>query len=91
MATTSTPAVQTTVTNQFIGSDVRIASATGTLGFFGATPVAKTTSAGNATGFVANAGTAANSLSVWAGATGSTAYTVGDIVTILKAYGLLTL
>jgi hypothetical protein len=34
-------------------------------------------------------GPASKSDSVWAGASGSTTYTVGDIVTILKSIGIL--
>lgn len=59
------------------------------VGFYGATPVARQSSSGNVTGFSAGSGTASKSDSVWAGASGSTAYTVGDIVTILKAMGIL--
>lgn len=64
-------------------------SATKKVGFYGATPVAQPTSAGSVTGFAAGSGTASKSDSVWAGTTGSTTYTVGDIVTILKAIGIL--
>lgn len=45
MASTSTPAETTTVNNQFVGQDVQVASADGTVGFFGATPVAQPTDA----------------------------------------------
>lgn len=45
---------------------------------------------GDITGFVAGSGTASKADSVWAGASGSTAYTVGDIVSALKALGILT-
>ena len=64
-------------------------SSTELIGFFGKAPVARTDSSGDVTGFVAGSGTASKSDSKWAGASGSTAYTVGDIVTILKAYGLI--
>lgn len=47
------------------------------------------TATGEVTGFVAGSGTASKSDSVWAGASGSSAYTVGDIVTALKANGIL--
>lgn len=60
------------------------------IGFFAATPVVKPATTGSVTGFVAGSGTASKSDSVWAGAAGATAYTVGDIVTALKALGLLT-
>lgn len=44
---------------------------------------------GNVTGFVAGTGTAVVSGSKWAGASGASAYTVGDIVTALKNLGML--
>lgn len=44
---------------------------------------------GSVTGFVAGSGTASKSDSVWAGPSGSTAYTVGDVVGALKALGIL--
>ncbi|MCE9566355.1 MAG: hypothetical protein K8U57_30395 [Planctomycetes bacterium] len=59
------------------------------LGFFNATPVVQPAGTADVTGFVAGSGTASKSDSVWAGASGSAAYTVGDIVTALKALGLL--
>lgn len=64
-------------------------SSTELVGFFGKSPVARTSSSGDITGFSAGSGTASKSDSTWTGASGSTAYTVGDIVTILKAYGLI--
>lgn len=47
------------------------------------------TTTGNVTGFVAGSGTASKDDSVYAGDVGSTAYTVGDLVSILKARGFL--
>lgn len=41
------------------------------------------------TGFVAGSGTAVVSGSKWAGKTGASAYTVGDVVTALKSLGVL--
>ncbi len=67
-----------------------LAVTAGNIGFHGATPVVKHATTGNVTGFVAGSGTASKSDSVYAGAAGSTAYTVGDLVTALKALGLLT-
>jgi hypothetical protein len=44
---------------------------------------------GNITGFVAGSGSTAKSDSTYAGASGASAYTVGDIVTALKQIGIL--
>ena len=61
------------------------------IGLFGATPVVKPVGGGNdVTNFTAVGGTAATSTSTWTGASGASTYTVGDIVTALKALGILT-
>lgn len=59
------------------------------LGFFNATPVVQQSTTGTTTGFTAGIGTAAKDDSTFTGNTGSTAYTVGDVVKALKALGLL--
>ena len=46
--------------------------------------------ADTSSGFVAGTGETFKSASTVTGGTGSTSYTVGDIVKALKAYGLLT-
>lgn len=48
-------------------------------------------STGNSTGYISGSvgGVLSYSGSVWAGAEGSTAYTVGDVVTALKRIGVL--
>jgi len=49
------------------------------------------TTSGNVTGYVSGGGTVdCCSGSVWAGAEGSSSYTVGDIVTALKRKGVLS-
>ena len=60
------------------------------IAFHGATRVVKHATTGNVTGFSAESGTASKSDSTWDGASGSTSYTVGDIVTAMKALGLMT-
>lgn len=59
------------------------------LGFYNVTPVVQPPASADVTGFAAGAGTTAKSDSVWTGASGASAYTVGGIVTALKALGLL--
>lgn len=71
------------------GTHVGIA-ATDKVGFYGVTPAVQYSTTGNVTGFVAGSGTASKSDSVWAGSTGTTAYTVGDIVEALKKIGILS-
>jgi len=57
------------------------------IGVFGATPSAQLTSAGTTTGFTTNSGGAVNVASTFTGGVGSTAYTIGDVVRVLKLYG----
>jgi hypothetical protein len=59
------------------------------LAFYNSTPIVQPTASVDVTGFVAGSGTASKSDSVWAGASGASAYTVGGIVTALKNLGLL--
>jgi hypothetical protein len=58
--------------------------------FFGSAAVAKQTSAGDVHTVAAGATTGVFVNTTFDGTTGSTAYTIGDIVKALKAYGLLT-
>lgn len=79
------------------GNDLLVGSGTGTklgatgakLGFMGATPVVRPSSTGEATGFTAGAGTAVDHLATFTGNTGSSAYTLNDVVKHLKTLGLL--
>ncbi len=65
------------------------AAASDKIALYDGTPVIQHATTGDATGFVAGSGTAAKDDSVFAGASGATAYTVGDIVTALKAIGII--
>jgi hypothetical protein len=66
------------------------AGAADLIGFYGVNPgVAQATPTGVSTGFTAGSGTTATSTSTFTGGIGTTAYTVGDIVAILKTLGLL--
>lgn len=69
---------------------VSLAPASGQkIGLFGATPVAQQATTGTTTGFSAGSGTAAKDDSTFTGGSGSTAYTVGDVVLALKNLGVL--
>jgi len=60
------------------------------VGFYGATPVTtQPTAHAVTTGFAAGSGTAVLSGSTFTGNTGTTAYTLGDIVAALKSLGLI--
>lgn len=64
-------------------------AATDKVGFYGATTIVQYDTTGTVTGFVAGSGTAAKDDSTFTGNTGTTAYTVGDIVRALKQLGLI--
>ena len=82
---TSNPGV---ITGGVFGTKVGNAT-TETVGFYGTTGAVQHATTGNVTGFAAGSGTASKSDSTWRGATGTANYTVGDIVTALKALGIL--
>ena len=60
------------------------------LGFYNATAIAKPSSVGDTTLTAAGSGNALKDDSTTTGGTGSTAYTLADVVKHLKALGLLT-
>jgi hypothetical protein len=60
------------------------------IGFYNVTPVIQYDTAGTTTGFTASTGTTVVSGSTFTGNTGSTAYTIGDIVLALKKIGIMT-
>lgn len=64
-------------------------SSSSLVGFWGAIPVARPSSAGNVHTVAAGSVTAAFVNTTFDGSVGSTAYTIGDIVAILKAAGIL--
>lgn len=81
---------QTVSKDSTTGAITVTATLTGTTaGFFGATPVAQPDTTGTTTGFTAGSGTAVLDDSTFTGDTGSTAYTIGDVVKALKDLGLL--
>lgn len=59
------------------------------VGFYGTAGVNQYATTGTTTGFTAGSGTTAKSDSTFTGNTGSTAYTVGDLVKALKLLGLI--
>lgn len=80
------------------GVNVVLGTSTGTkigtattqkLGFYNVTPVVQPPASADVTGFAAGGGTASKSDSTWNGASGASAYTVGGLVTALKALGLI--
>lgn len=64
-------------------------SPTDLIGFYGAAPIAQSTPAASTTTVTAGSTTAVYVNTSFSGGTGSTAYTVGDIVAALKGLGLL--
>ena len=66
-------------------------SATDLVGFYGSTPVAQATPAGNVTTVAAGSTTNVFVNTTFSGGVGTTAYTVGDVVAVLKGMGLLKL
>lgn len=68
----------------------KIGTATGQkLAFHNSTPTVQYATTGTSTGFTAGAGTTVTHLSTFTGNSGSTAYTIADIVLCLKTKGLM--
>ena len=61
----------------------------GPVSFFGVTAATQPTAAAVTTGFTAGSGTAVKDDSTFTGNSGSTAYTIGDVVKALKTLGLI--
>lgn len=59
------------------------------IGFFTATPVGVQSTTATTGTFTAGSGTAAVSGSSWVGNSGTTSYSVSDVISCLKKYGLL--
>ena len=89
----SAPNIETSNSTANIGGDtngVKLGiKTTETLGFYGSAGITQYTAAAVTTGFTAGSGTTATSASTYTGNIGSTAYTVGDIVAVLKSLGLI--
>ena len=60
-----------------------------TVGFYNGTPVTQYATTGTLTGFTAGVGTGVNNESTFTGDTGSTAYTISDLVRALKLVNLI--
>ena len=73
-----------------LGFQVQSNGSAALIGHYGATPVVQPVGGGGNTSMVAGTGTAVLAGSTFTGASGSSTYTIGDIVTALKALGLLT-
>ena len=78
------------VLNTSAAGGLKIGSATTDfLGFYGATPVAQATPSGNTHTVAIGSTTNVFTNTTFDGGTGSTSYTVGDIIAILKGLGIL--
>lgn len=76
------------VVNATTGTKIGTAT-TQKLGFYNATPVAQQATTGTVTGYTSVGGSAVLSQSTFTGNSGSTAYTIGDVVLALKTLGFL--
>lgn len=91
-STSTNPGPAVTTGNDYLGGGTpyRIGtSATDLVGAYGVTPVVQPAGTGNTHTVAAGATTAVYTNTTFDGSTGSTAYTVGDIVKALKSLGFL--
>lgn len=72
-----------------VGGTTRIETNGTGIGLFNTSPVGQYSTTGTTTGFTAGSGTGVNDDSTFTGNTGSTAYTIGDIVRALKLLGIM--
>ena len=72
-------------------NDVLVGNASGSIGFYGLTPVTQHNSNGQTVGFSQNTGTEVRDTSTFTGGSdmGNEAYTIGDVIRALKNVGLL--
>jgi hypothetical protein len=72
-----------------LGVQIQSNGSAALVGLFGATPIVQPTAAGTTTGYTAGTSTAVTIDGTSTGGTGSTAYTLGDIVLALKSLGII--
>lgn len=83
-------AADATTANLVAAGTTVVKTASNAFGVFSATtPVAQQSTTGTTTGFLSATGNAVLAGSTFTGGSGTKAYTIGDIVKALKAYGLL--
>ncbi len=91
-STSNNPGPAVTTGNDYLGGGTPFMvglEATDLVGFYGATAVVQPNGTGNTHTVAAGSTTAVYTNTTFDGSTGSTAYTVGDIVKALKALGIL--
>ncbi len=91
-STSNNPGPAVTTGNDYLGGGTPFMvglEASDLVGFYGAPGVTQPNGTGNTNTVAAGATTAVYTNTTFDGSTGSTAYTVGDIVQALKALGIL--